>query len=155
MWKYISGTEKDFVGSPAWATQRVDTDKGDPQTPQEAFVAWIGDIEGKRMVKDQFGPEREFDGNYGYRNFVKAERVKLEMAEPTFLPVEPQEKERFKRMKEACSINTVGGKIEFLKHEHVSYGGDITMFGKVWSIISISDNEDYMGFVSPDMLEDI
>ncbi|MDI6975926.1 hypothetical protein [Serratia sp. Se-RSBMAAmG] len=155
MWKYISGTEKDFVGSPAWATQRLVTDKGDPQTPQEAFVAWIGDIDGKRMVKDQFSPEREFDGDYGYRNFVRAERVKLNVAEPTFLPVETQEKDRYKKIKEDVSINTAGGKIDYLKGEHVSYGGDITMFGKVWSVISISDNEDYMGFVSPEMLEDI
>ena len=155
MWKYISGTEKDFVGSPAWATQRLDTDKGDPQTPQEAFVAWIGDIDGKRMVKDQFGSERDFDGDYGYRNFISAERVKLNVSEPTFLPVEPQEKEGFKKMKEAISVNTVGGKIDFLKNEHVSYGGEVSMFGKVWSVISINGNEEYMGFVSPDMLEDI
>lgn len=155
MWKYISGTEKDFVGSPAWATQKLCTDKVGPQKLQEAFVAWIGDIDGKRMVKDQFSPEREFDGNYGYRNFVSAERVKLNVAEPTFLPVEPQEKDRYKKIKEDISVNTAGGKIDYLKGEHVSYGGDITMFGKVWSVISISDIEDYMGFVSPDMLEDI
>lgn len=155
MWKYISGTEKDFVGSPAWATQKLCTDKVGPQKLREAFVAWIGDIDGKRMVKDQFSPEREFDGNYGYRNFVSAERVKLNVAEPTFLPVEPQEKDRYKKIKEDVSVNTAGGKIDYLKGEHVSYGGDITMFGKVWSVISISDIEDYMGFVSPDMLEDI
>lgn len=155
MWKYIVGNEKDFEGAPDWATERVENDKGNPQSPKERFVGWVGEKEGKLVVKDLHSDVRPFDGNYGYRSYISAQRVKLDVAEPTFLPIELQEKDLFKKVKENVSINTVGGKIDYIKGEHVSYGGDVIMFGKVWSVISISGIEDYMGFISPDMLEDI
>lgn len=70
MWVYIEGKEEDFTGAPDWATERVETDKGGG-----GFVAWVGEKDGKRLVKTIFYPEEEFSGNYGWRNFISAKRV--------------------------------------------------------------------------------
>ena len=64
MWKIIKGSEADFKGAPEWAEECIYTDKNTVDNKDE-FLAWVG-----QGVQD-------FDGKYGYRNYVKAKREKI------------------------------------------------------------------------------
>ena len=65
-WKYIKGGEKDFVGAPEWATECVWNDKGG-----ESFCYWLS----TKLKRVSFnGLVVEWDGEYGWRNYVKAQR---------------------------------------------------------------------------------
>lgn len=76
MWKYTKGSEKDFEGAPAWAKEKVDTDKG--CNGGSCFLAWVG--KDKAQVSGQ--NVQFFDGNYGYRNYIVASREWIEEKEP-------------------------------------------------------------------------
>lgn len=65
-WKYRKGCEKDFEGAPEWATHCVWNDKGG-----ESFCYWLNEDE-KRIKFN--GLIMDWDGEYGYRNYIKAQR---------------------------------------------------------------------------------
>lgn len=69
-WNYLKGGEKDFEGAPDWATEVVWTDKGGDQ-----LIYWLDKI--SRRAQMPMCPEFQWDGNYGWRCFVKAERVEV------------------------------------------------------------------------------
>lgn len=72
MWKITKGSEADFKGAPEWAEECIYTDKNTVDDKDE-FLAWVG--QGKAQVIGQ--GVQSFDGNYGYRNYVKARREKI------------------------------------------------------------------------------
>ena len=65
-WKYRKGCEKDFDGAPEWATHCVWNDKAG-----ESFCYWLNEDE--KRVKFN-GLVMNWDGEYGWRNYIKAER---------------------------------------------------------------------------------
>lgn len=89
-WKYIKGTEKAFDKAPKNAIKRIESDKGG----SDHLVGWLAD----GMLIGINGYKENFNGSYGYRNFVTAERVWVEEdkktnifnSEPIFLPVEQE-----------------------------------------------------------------
>lgn len=87
-WKYIKGSEKDFKGAPENAIERIESDKGS----KDHLVGWlVGD-----MLVGINGYKEKFQGLYGYRNFVTAQREyvdevvsePLKKYNPIFLPYE-------------------------------------------------------------------
>lgn len=71
MWEYVKGSEADFVGAPEWATECVWSDKR-----SDHFVYWLD--KSTCRIQSPFFSETKFNGSYGRRNFVKAERRKVD-----------------------------------------------------------------------------
>ena len=72
-WKYLKGSEKDFEGAPEWATECVWNDKGG-----ESFCYWLS----TKLKRVSFnGLVVEWDGEYGWRNYVKAQREPITAAD--------------------------------------------------------------------------
>lgn len=65
-YKYLEGSAEDFDGAPEWATTCVWNDKAG-----ESFCYWLNEDEGRA---ESNGVAMNWDGQYGYRNYIKARR---------------------------------------------------------------------------------
>lgn len=71
MWEYVKGSEADFEGAPEWATECVWSDKG-----SEHFVYWLDKMTCR--IQSPYFSETKFNGVYGWANYVKAARRKVD-----------------------------------------------------------------------------